>query len=122
MSLSNWQDLQCDQPVHVDVPAQKYLAHAAGADRLEQLVLVVEEKPTEFSLKQLLGLELGQQSVPQHPLGQQAGLVQRHALGGHGPLERRNPLFVEQAAFPDDVQKFVTGGGYRHRCPFSPGP
>ena len=64
------QNLERHVALHENLFAEIDRAHAAGADRLQQLVLAAQQKATPFPDENLFGLEDGQQAVTDHPLGQ----------------------------------------------------
>ena len=113
LRLGHGQNLEGYPPLHQLVFAQEHLPHAANAEPFEHLVFADEEAfPT--TLEQLLGLEVGQQSVAHHKLAQLDG-VARIFTCRLNPIDvGLHPRFLEYAASGNQAVQFFVGRGHRH--------
>src|SRR5262249_1139564 len=86
------QDLQCHQALKYQMLAQIDLAHPAGADEVQNLVLIGDEKPLVQAALQLARLIRRQQALVEKALDEMRSMM------GLQRQKRREHVFAEQAA------------------------
>src|SRR5262249_61643929 len=95
---------------HVDVLDQVDLAHAAGAQRLQDLV-AADDEVLVSAMKELLGLERRQQPVADEAIGEELWLVGHAALGVQALEVLLEALLAEQGADTQVGQEVIGSGG-----------
>jgi hypothetical protein len=99
--------LDGDAAAHDRVLAQVDLAHAAGAERPQHLVLATEDEVAPLAAQQLLDVEARQQAVAHQGVGRRPRPVGQGAAGA--PQPGLKLLRLHQSAAGGEVEEFVRG-------------